>query len=99
MSADTIPSNLLIRDFPPELAEKCLSSTGEKVLTRAVLACLYKYFELQHDYKRVRLHSQDLQSDIDQIISYFKFEAEVSKKRTEVLKLITDPDRFYLHGD
>ena len=29
--------SLLIREFPSELAESCLSASSEKVLTRAVL--------------------------------------------------------------
>ena len=46
--------SLLIREFPSELAESCLSASSEKVLTRAVLHCLFDYFSLKKHYAKQR---------------------------------------------
>ncbi len=93
-----IPSTLLIRDFPPELAEKCLSKSGETVLTRAVLSILWNYFHLESLLRSEQLKRQDLESDVDLFKSYLRFVDEVEKKRKAVLARISDPNRFYLHG-
>lgn len=92
-------SNLAIQNFPPELAERIFADSGEKVLTRGVISCLYKYFELKSQYQSMKLKAQDLQSDLDQVITFFRLEDSVKKKRSELLKLLGDPNRFYLHGD
>lgn len=93
-----LPENLLIRSFPPDLAEKCLSKSGEKVLTRAVLAILCHYFELEQLLRSEKLRRQDLESDVDLFKSYLRLVEEVDKKRKEVYERISDPNRFYLHG-
>ena len=93
------PHALLIRDFPPELAEKCFSFTGQRRLNRAVVQCLRDYFILKSLYADERRKRLDLQSDVDLIISYFKSESELVEKRKKVCEFISDPNRFYLHGD
>ena len=92
-----ISSTLLIRNFPVELAEKCLFKSGEKVLTRAVLSILRHYFHLESQYNTEKLKRQDLESDLDLFKSYLRFVDELEKKRKEVLERISDPNRFYLH--
>lgn len=91
--------NLLIREFPVELAEKCLSASGEKVLTRSVLKLIYGYFELSHEYQKMKLKAQDLESDVLLFRQYLEFQNLVEKKRSDVLKILSDPNRFYLHGE
>ena len=93
-----LPENLLIRSFPPDLAEKCLSKSGEKVLTRAVLAILFHYFELEKVLSSERLRRQDLECDVELFKSYLRLISETEKKRKEVFDRISDPNRFYLHG-
>lgn len=99
MEDKKIPSTLFIRDFPPELAEKCLSKSGETVLTRAVLSILWHYFSLESLYNSEKLKRQDLESDVDLFKSYLRFVDELEKKRKNVLDRISDPNRFYLHDE
>jgi len=94
-----IPSTLLIREFPPELAAKCLSRSGETVLTRAVLSCLFDFFEVEKEFRIADLERKDLQSDLDRCLDYFKVEDVVRKKRSELVQFLSDPNRFHLHGD
>jgi len=91
--------SLLIREFPAELAESCLSASSEKVLTRAVLHCLYDYFSLKKHYAALKIKKQDLESDLDQILHYWRLEQETKSCKEKVQKLLSDPNRFYLHGD
>ena len=90
---------LLIKDFPFDLAQQCLDTTGRPVLTRAVLQCLRDYFALKKLFSAERQKRQDLQSDLDLILGYFRSESDLKEKRDTVLKILSDPNRFYLHGD
>lgn len=100
MSLDKkIPKNVLIENFPVELAERALQISGEKVLTRAVLSCLLEYFELRNKFSLMKLKAQDLESDLDKVKRYFALEDDLKKQRSELLAWLDDPDRFYLHGD
>ena len=94
-----LTSNLLIEGFPPELAERVLQDTGEKALTRGVLSCLLKYFELKTEFSLMRLKAQDLQSDLDKVRRFLAMQDDVMRQRIELIKWLDDPDRFYLHGD
>ena len=90
---------LLIRDFPSDLAERCLSASGEKVLTRAVLSMLRHYFVMQKQFSAMKLQRDDLQSDVDLILGYWKMQRDLEKRKSDVEKILSDPNRFYLHGD
>lgn len=91
--------SLLVRDFPSDLAEDCLSVSGEKVLTRAVLYCLHDYFSLKKHYAALKTKKQDLESDLDQVFHLWRLEKELNVQKDKVQKLLSDPNRFYLHGD
>lgn len=99
MEDKKIPSNLFIRDFPSDLAEKCLSKSGETVLTRAVMSILWHYFQLESLYNTEKLKRQDLESDVELFKGYLRFLDEVDKVRKKVLDRISDPNRFYLHDE
>ena len=90
---------LLIREFPLNLAHCCTSASQEKVLTRAVLRCLNDYFQLRKKYSALNIKKQDLESDLDQVLSLWRLETELVERREKVKKLLNDPNRFYLHGD
>ena len=91
--------SLLVRDFPSELADWCLSASHEKVLTRAVLSCLRDYFSLRKQYAALKVKKQDLESDLDQVLSLWRLENELLQRREKVKKILNDPNRFYLHGE
>lgn len=96
---DLSTCSLLVRDFPSDLADCCFSASHEKVLTRAVLFCLRHYFTLLKQYSALKVKKQDLESDLDQVLSLWRLENELSQRREKVKKLLNDPNRFYLHGD
>lgn len=94
-------SNLVlsIRDFPEDLAEMILAESREVTLSKAALFCLLRYFELKTSCARYKLKAQDLQSDLDKILLFWKHQEDLSREKSEVEKLLSDPNRFYLHGD
>lgn len=94
-----IPKNLAITDFPADLAERCLLDSGELVLTKAVLSCLYNYFSMKLDYSELLLKKKDLQADLDKVLLYWKHQEQVVKERMDLEKFLKDPNRFHLHGD
>ena len=96
---ESVSCSLLVRDFPSDLADWCLSASHEKVLTRAVLFCLRDYFSLRKQYSTLKVKKQDLDSDLDQVLSLWRLENELIQRREKVKKLLNDPNRFYLHGD
>lgn len=89
-------SILLIRDFPPELMEKCKSLSGEVCGTNAVLKSLEKLFGYYALFRELESRVDCLESDLEDARNILSDEAALFARKEKFLS--QDINRFRLVG-
>lgn len=91
--------NLLDRNFPDELAERCSSYTGIPTTTGAVKESLQRLFEIERQYRSLKLKYKDLEADLQDAVKVLEDSQKVQNRRDQLLKELKQPNRFRLHGE
>lgn len=91
--------NLLDRNFPDELAERCSAYTGIPTLTGSVKESLQRLFEIERQYRSLKLKYKDLEADFQDVVKVLEDSQKVQNRRDQLLKELKQPNRFRLHGE
>lgn len=71
--------NFSDQHFSDDLMERCKSVSGEVTGTRAVRSTLQKFFEMEQEYRALKLKYNDLEADFNELFRALetlrKFEA------------------------
>ena len=72
--------NLIDNNFPEELLERCKSFSGQVTATKAVRESLQRLFEIEREFRSLKLKYDDLQADFDDIRRHLENKAKILKK-------------------
>jgi hypothetical protein len=90
---------LFDRHFPDDLADRCKLFSGRVNLTDAVKDSLQRLFEIECDYRSLKLKYKDKSADYEDLFRLFDDMIELEKRKQKVFEQLKQPDRFRLHGD
>lgn len=97
----TLPGfqNLLIREFPITLMEKCKRYSRKSCGTSAVLESLENLFQELDRYREMELKYKDTQSDLLELRRLLWEEQQFEDRKRKILKEKVPGQHFQLHGD
>lgn len=90
--------NLIDNNFPEELLERCKTFSGQSTGTKAVRESLQRLFEIEREFRSLKLKYEDLQADFDDIRRHLEQKAKILAAEEKLLKQFREPNRFRLHG-
>ena len=90
--------NLIDNNFPEELLERCKSFSGQVTATKAVRESLQRLFEIEREFRSMKLKYDDLQADFDDIRRHLEQKAKILAAEEKLLKQFREPNRFRLRG-
>lgn len=88
--------NLLDRNFPDELAERCKSFTGRACMTDAVKDSLFKGFEAVESLKIERLKRMTAERKLEDVLQALQLRENAETVLAHTLRKARDPEAFYL---
>lgn len=91
--------NLLDRNFPEDLAERCKAMTGEKTAAKAVQNALVTLFRNNDALNRLRREHSTTEQKLNRLIDALKAQQQAKKKLEQAFKEAQDPDLFTLEQE
>lgn len=90
--------NLIDNNFPEELLERCKTFSGQSTGTKAVRESLQRLFEIEREFRSLKLKYEDLQADFMDLRRHLEQKAKILADEEKLLKQFREPNRFRLHG-
>lgn len=91
--------NLLDRNFPEDLAERCKAMTGEKTAAKAVQRTLVILFRNNDELNRLRRKHSTTEQKLNRLVDALKAQQQAKRTLEQAFKEAQDPDLFTLEQE
>ncbi|MBS1368425.1 MAG: hypothetical protein HPZ91_00580 [Lentisphaeria bacterium] len=95
----TASQNLLDREFPGELAEKCKKLAGEKTLCKAVRESLIILFRDREALDRLRSEHSTTRQKLNRLLDALDAQRKANKRLNQAYREAQDPNAFLLEQE
>ena len=95
----TASQNLLDREFPGKLAEKCKKLSGEKTLCKAVRETLIILFRDRETLNRLRTEHATTQQKLNRLLDALDAQRKANKRMNQAYREAQDPNAFLLEQE